>query len=210
MRTVAILGISLVMLGACADPGAVGSGEEVADTLEVRCDVSGTRIITPIVQAMSDGVHVLIRNDSDGEMLIQWDGGGDGAAPGISRQTLPIAPGLARFRCQPMTDDIDPGDPGGWAGFEVRPTAGWVSPDLDCGEGAVTGNIDYASGATGVADPSTEVQDRSNGAEVVQAGYATDDERSYIALVGTNTVATFRYFSDGAGGWLLMEHTRCS
>jgi hypothetical protein len=84
----------------------------------------------------------------------------------------------------------------------------------DCGDaGAVSGISDYGAGAKGlVGDPVDLARDhfqRLLDTDVVQL-VSQGDEQATVAVVrdGT-TVATAVYDSDGQGGWLLSEVTRC-
>ena len=215
MRALVPLVVLVLSLpGACADADDPGTDDRAAEPssaqLEVRCDGVETLVMTPIVQAQPDGVHAVIHNVSDAEVLMQWEHGGDGAPSGDSRRLVPIPPGDARFRCQTLTDDLDPGDPGGWASFEVLEPPGWVSTDLGCAEGGVIGNLDHAPDAEGVSDPEADAREKAEGAEVVQAGYATAEEISFVAFDGDDPVMVLTYHSDGNGGWLLNTTSRCS
>ncbi len=208
-RTTMVLVFSLLVgCGNAATPHA--SGPAAADALHVTCDGSTTEVLTPTVQAQPDGLHVRIENTSTGQVLMEWDGGGDGADPGISNKVIPIPPGNARFRCQASTPDVDPGALGGWATLEVLATPNWRSLELDCNGGIVSGNLDYAAGADGVPDPLADARRRAHTSDVRPAGYMTDQGRTFEALQGAAAVESFDYASDGHGGWLLTTTERCS
>jgi hypothetical protein len=203
----------VTIAGACADPPLTPpTAGGASNTLEVRCDGTTTDVLTPIVQARMDGVHLVLDNTSDNELLMQTDSQGEGVQPGETSMRLLIHPGRSRFRCLTLTDELDPGVEGGWARFDVLAPDGWVSPDVDCPGAAYEGVADYAVGARGVADP---IQDapkrfREDGDEVVQAGYATDEERTVVLLRDGEPVAGLVYISDGQGGWLRSESFGCS
>jgi hypothetical protein len=212
-RLLAVVAVGAVLVG-CAGttPGQrPADTPDAAETLQVRCDGETTETLSSAVHARSDGVHILVLNTSDAELLIQWESGGDGADPGETMLRLPIAPGRARFRCLRSTDDVDPGVPGGWASFDVLPADGWVSPDLECPGGMSHGVSDYAVGATGVQDPLVDARRRFLlDGEVLEAGYATDESRTFINVVEGAPKESLVYLSDGAGGWLQSESYRCS
>ena len=197
----------VLALSACADPSQVDAGG-TPNTLEVRCDGDTTEILTPVVQARADGVHVVVHNDSDEQLSIMWGSGGDGADPGRSTAVLPIDPGDAEFRC--MRSSEDAGNDRGWQSLRVLEPPGWVSSDLGCTDGGVTGHLDYGVDAEGVDDPAADASEQADGAEVVQAGYVTSEQRTYVALDGDDPTMALTYFADGQDGWLLMQTSRCS
>jgi hypothetical protein len=206
MKAHLMLGIVLA-LSACADPAdPISDGGSAI--LEVWCDGDSTEILTPTVQARADGVHVVIHNESDEPLSIAWGGGGDGADPGRSTLVLPIEPGDAEFRCQRSSEDA--GIDRGWESLRVLEPPGWVPTDLGCTEGGVTANFDYGVDARGVPDPKSDASDQADGAEVVVAGYVTDEQRTYVALDGDDPMMALTYFAHGKDGWLLMETSRCS
>ncbi len=213
MRRVVLAAFVVAIVGACADPPVTPpTAGEASDTLEVRCDGATTDVLTPIVQARMDGVHLVLENTTEQELLMQTDTQGEGVPPGETSMRLLILPGSSRFRCLTLTDDLDPGVEGGWARFDVLAPDGWVSPDVDCPGAGYGGVMDYVVGARGVADPLQDAPKhfREDGDEVVQAGYATDDERTFVLLRDGEPVAGLVYVSDGHGGWLQSESFGCS
>jgi len=211
---VALAALAVLLAGACADPiSTAPTADDASDTLEVRCDGATTDVLTPTVQARSDGVHLVLENTSDHELFMQTDAQGDGVPPGETSMPLLILPGGSRFRCLEMSDDLDPGVEGGWADCEVLAPEGWISPTLECPGGEMYGGTtDYIAGARGVADPLADAAKhfQEDGDEVVQAGYATDEERTIVLLRDGAPVAGLTYISDGHGGWLRSESYGCS
>ena len=216
MQRAVLSGVLLLLVplaGACADPVTAPKAEGAPDSLEVHCDGETTDVLSPTVQAGPDGVHLLIRNTSDRELFMQTDSQGQGLDPGETELLLSIPPGDSRFRCLEMSDDLDPGVEGGWADFEVLAHEGWISPTLDCpGGGMYGGTADYIAGARGVADPLADAPKRfrEEGDRVVQAGYATREERTFVLLLDEEPIAGLTYRSDGYGGWLQTESFGCS
>jgi hypothetical protein len=203
------LGAALI-LAACASesPPAGDNSLPLVASLDVRCDGATTDIGSQSVQARTDGVHFVVHNTSESTLLIGWNGGGDGADPGDSRFVFPILPGEGRIRCQRTSED--PGAPGGWATFQVRPPEGWVSPTIDCPDATANGVIDYVAGARGVSDPLADVKDDANGGEVQFAGYRTDDTVTVVATLDGVPIGVYDYVSDGHDGWLRSTTTACS
>jgi hypothetical protein len=204
-------GVLFLLAGACADPVTTPPAADPSDTFSVRCDGMTTEILTPTVQARADGVHLVLENTSDHELLMQTEAQGEGVQPGETAMRLLIPPGSSRFRCLEMSDDLDPGIEGGWAAFRVLPPDGWVSPTLDCPI-QYSGTVDYIRDAHGVADPLADAPRhfREEGDRVVQAGYATPDERTCVLLRDEEPIAGLVYISDGYGGWLQSESFGCS
>jgi hypothetical protein len=215
MRRLLTLAATGAILAGCAEtpPPSPSAADApgVVETLEVRCDGETTEVLTPTVQARSDGVHIRVMNTAAADVLIQWELGGDGASPGESLWSFPILPGPARFRCLPSTDDVDPGAPGGWASFEVLAFEGWVSPELECPGTMYGGVVDYVEGARGVEDPLSDAEEqfRLEGT-AKEAGYRSVDERTVVNLTADGPKESLVYISDGAGGWLRSESAGCS
>jgi hypothetical protein len=213
MKRLLALGIVVAALASCADsPPPASPADDVAspDTLDVRCDGETTEVLTPTVQARTDGVHVRLTNTSDGELLYQHPGGGDGVDPGTTSIRLQILPGPSEFRCLRSTPDVDPGVEGGWASFEVLAPERWVSPQLDCPGAMYEGVSDYIEGAVGVEDPREDARNRFRlEGTVLEAGYSTSKRRTFVNVVDGSPKESFVYISDGAGGWLQSESSGC-
>ena len=160
------------------------------------------------MEAKTDGVHVVVHNASAGQLLVQWEGGGDGAGPGDTRFVFPMLPGDGEIRCQPLSGD--PGSAEGWATFNVVAPPDWVDPTFECPGGSSSGNLDYAAGAVGVPDPLADARKRADGADVAEAGYGTDQSLTIVALHDGVVTETYGYSSDGQGGWLLTTTSACS
>ena len=104
----------------------------------------------------------------------------------------------------------DAGIDRGWQPLRVLEPPGWVSTDLGCTEGGVTGHLHYGVDADGVDDPEADASDQAEGAEVVPAGYVTSQQRTYVALDGGDPTMALTYSADGRGGWLFTQNSRCS
>jgi hypothetical protein len=202
----------LVLAAACADPTETTTTTGNAPgKLEIRCDGETTEVLTPTVQAQRDGVHVLIHNSAAERLSVTTETRGDGASPGDTTLIFPIAPGPARIRCMRETEDNAMAN-GDWGDFEVLAVEGWISPALECPGGRMySGVADYVEGARGVADPLADAPKhfREEGDRVVQAGYATLDERTFVLLRDEEPIAGLTYRSDGHDGWLQTESFGC-
>jgi hypothetical protein len=212
LLTIGLLG--LVAAASCAESNPRPPADAAApDVLEVRCDGETTEVLTPAVRAQSDGVHVLVHNELQGERLsVTTETAGDGASPGDTSLLFPIQPGPSRIRCQRESEDnaMENGD---WGMFLVIEPPGWISPSLEChGTSSYHGIADFAQGARGVDDPLADsvrhFQEQEG--EVVQAGYATPTQRTFVLIRDDVAVAGLEYWSDGAGGWLQKESSGCS
>jgi hypothetical protein len=212
VRRAAAIALLVLLAGACADPAVTTARTgDAPDALEIRCDGETTEVLTPIVQAQRDGVHVLIHNTLATETLsVSTETAGDGAPPGETTLIFPINPGRSRIRCLKETEDhaMENGD---WGPFEVLAPDVWVSPVFDCPNGSYAGFRDPAPGARGVGDPAEDAEKhfREEGT-VLEAGYQTADARTFINAVDGNARESLTYTSDGYGGWLQTESSGCS
>jgi hypothetical protein len=210
VHRVVLAAIVIVLASACADPVTTPPAADAPETLEVHCDGETTEVLTPTVQAASDGVHISVHNSSQQELSVSTESAGTGAAPGDSSFVSPIAPGSSRIRCLGIDED-HAAENGDWGTFDVLAPPGWVSPTVDCPT-QYQGILDYVAGARGVADPLADAprRFREEGDEVIQAGYTTDDRRTFVLLREGEPVAGLVYVSDGHGGWLQSESFGCS
>jgi hypothetical protein len=211
VKRAAAIALVVLLAGACADPAVTTTRTgDAPDALEIRCDGETTEVLTPIVQAQRDGVHVLIHNTATERVSVTTETGGDGASPGETTLIFPINPGRSRIRCLKETEDhaMENGD---WGPFEVLAPDGWVSPLFDCPHGSYAGFGEPAPGARGVGDPAEDAEKhfREEGT-VLEAGYQTADARTFINAVDGNARESLTYTSDGYGGWLQTESSGCS
>jgi hypothetical protein len=215
----AILSLVLLLLaGACSDAATppkasdpTDASSDATDILEVSCDGETTELLTSSVRAAQDGVHVLVNNLSDGRLSMEWpNSGGEDVDPGATTMVADVPPGSSRVRCVTTGEAMYP-EEGDWSDFEVLAPEGWVSPTLDCPI-QYRGIKDYGLGARGVADPFANASKhfREEGDRVVQAGYATPEERTFVLLLEEQVIAGLTYRSDGHDGWLQAESFGCS
>jgi hypothetical protein len=211
VHRVALAALFVVLAGACADPVTTPTASDASDTLEIRCDGQSTDILTPTVQAQVDGVHVLIHNTSEVRLDVEWPSSGEGADPGDTTRLLGLLPGTSQVRCNLYAEN-DEQPEGAWASFQVEASPDWISPSVDCPGSMYHGSGSLAPDARGVADPLADASKhfQEEGDQVVQAGYATADERTFVLLQDGEAIAGLVYISDDHGGWIQIESYGCS
>jgi hypothetical protein len=180
------------------------------------CGDEGTRVLTPVVEAQPDGLHLSVTNETAGEVHVTVErdasgGAGAEAPPGTSEHVLTVGPGDWVATCY-----VGAAEPNGKA-FELVDTGIWVSTDLtDC---------EFAEAAHG--DPPRRVAtDRKDLADLVRptlesfvalepgsviepAGYPEQAEAVFRARRDGRTVATMSFYPDDAGGWVEGEARSC-
>jgi hypothetical protein len=192
---------------------APASSDEPAPAAIIECSgpgVEGTNVLTPVVAAQADGVHVEIRNTSDANLGISFATRGDNADVGTTELVLDSPPGGERAVCTGDTDE--------WVGevpFEiVDPEGYWVSTELE-GEACSVGNLDYGGEPQGFADPVEAARDALGsriqpGDELSLAGYPEATVEKVVVLhrdgVPVISVAMF----EGSRGWYPHTVTDCS
>ena len=182
----------------------------------VTCAEEATRVATPVVEAQRDGVHLELRNETDGRAHVTIErgpsgGAGAGGPPGLSSHVLTIGPGTWTATCYESVDTVR------GATFEVADTGIWVSTELSECE---------IQEATHGDPPRRVATDRSElaalarrnlesfvgvGPDVViePAGYPVQAEAIFRARKDGRTVATMSFRPDDAGGWLEGEARSC-
>lgn len=173
--------------------------------------LAGTEVLTPVVAARSDGVHVEVRNTSGMDLGISFATRGENADVGTTELVLDSAPGDERALC--LGPDTDPGDPG--VPFEiVDPQGYWTSTVLD-GTSCAMQNIGYGGLPEGIADPIEAARDAlgdrvREGDELVLAGYPDATVEKVVVLRRDGTpIASVEMF-EGASGWVAHTVTTCS
>ena len=138
----------------------------VSDVLRVACSEEETNVLTPVVAAQADGVHVLAEADGS-SVEVEFRYLGEAQAPGAfggdirtdDPRPWPIAPGRTEIRCR--------GTSGPSAEFEVvDPNEYWLDGGLECaaGDPATTSRhtrrcLEYAL----IRGPGLEMRDRVKG-----------------------------------------------
>ena len=214
--------IAVVALAACGAPGPpegiqpVTQGTEPADeVVKLVCEADGsTRLLTPVVTAQEDGVHV--RVDNRAREGVSINGLGADFAEGTSEQTISTPPGEVGIACWPYSrhEDEEPprvnlmvDDPHGY----------WVNPRLDCPKGDLIGSVisDFVAGAEGEqGDPADLARANLKGVEpsdVIEPAAYPDQTYPVVRVVRDGkTVATASFSPAEAGGWLIGGSEACS
>jgi hypothetical protein len=227
-----LLAITLVLL-ATALPVGCGQGSSgpgptapqvqaaaLPDVARIECEVNGAHVLTGRVRPQADGVHLEVRNDTGTELGFSAEDsehGGQGAsAPnGSVGYIWSLPPGTFFVKC--TNDEADPSEVQGAELEVVDEDDLWVSTSLgdSCTEASVS-TADYGVGAVGekgdpvdIARRLFEKQGLEPGDVVEPAGYPSGEETIVRVRRSGNVVATMSFLSDGAGGWLQEDTTRC-
>jgi len=187
------------------------------DVGSVVCDGSGTTVLTPEFRPQPDGVHFLVDNRTGQHLGFEVaDQGGRNALPGaheLEDGAWVIPPGTIQVRCFDIRRDL--GGPEGWAQMTILDPEGlWVPDRVECAS-AVSGIPDYVSGAKGEKGDPEDVARKflaqfvQEGDQVRLAGYR-EAASPVVSFTRDGAVfATVKLDSDGQGGWLVAENTRC-
>ena len=194
---------------------ATPSPEVVPDVAQVSCDASATKLLTPVVAAQADGVHIKVENTFGLDLDLEFKGlGGTGVSPGTSQVVWSLRPGTVGLRC--LRPTVDPDTVGGYVPLRVEdPQHLWVSPDLECTGGSQVGSgAAFPPGATGEKGDPVDIARRTAtgllASDVVQyAGYPKATERHVRVVRDGATVAVFHFMPDGHGGWLEDSYEAC-
>ena len=215
IRTLALTLVA-VLTGACGSADDRGGSGEATNVLRAVCGSSeGARVLTPVVEAQADGLHVELTNESAGGVdftVERESGGGQGGAapPGESEHVLAIGPGEWVLSCYGT----------GAAGpvpFELVDTGIWVSTEI---EGCDTPESTHGDPPRRVTDEPAELPEHARRALAdlagLEPGYTLEpagypDERGAIfrARRDGRTIATMSFFPDGEGWWLEGSATVC-
>lgn len=197
-------------------PGAV-SGRQGVAVGQVVCTPAGdTRVLTPLIRARRDGVHILIRNQGNAvEFNIRVPGGMHGG-PLRRRVTRSVAsdpPGPAEIMCRDKGEEYPSfGDDARFVPFEiVDPDGLWVSLEPDC-DPVIKAKRWFARG-TPTKTVEAWVRDRFDidVGERMQPGYPRTGWKG-IPWVIADDDTTFAYFDaypHKRGGPLLAEAKGC-
>jgi hypothetical protein len=223
LRCAAIL-TGIILLPACGEPARTSG--TAASTAEVACEDGATRVVTPVVRAQVDGVHVDVDNRTGAEVYvyrrIDSDVGNLGAAaPGTTRAVSLDGPGSWEVICtrpnRYPTEDDD------WVPLEVvDPDGLWISDRVDCERPTAT-HPDYREdfeGGTPEGAPGDPVdlarEDVGGGGGDLhpndvfeRAGYP-ESRPVFVRMVRDDRiVAVATYAEDGRGGWIFRGVTYC-
>jgi hypothetical protein len=112
VRTTFVIVIAAALLAGCGtddapEPASEDSGGP-PDVAELVCGEAGPKLLTPVVRAHADGVHVRVQNENDYPVEFDFEvtrgdtgGGGAEAPPGTSVQVVPFAAEELSLGCVP-------------------------------------------------------------------------------------------------------------
>lgn len=199
-----------------AEPAtAEASPVEVPAALQVACDGTHPAILTPLVKAQPDGIHIDVTNTSGQRLDFSIDDAnglaiqGDSLSGASGSYTYSFGPGSYRFTCNRSTAAFTVADPDGL----------YTSSDLECGSttgGGTVGTNDYAAGARGPQGSlldiaRLELRGLQSGDVVERAGYPQAPGEALVRVVRQGrVVAGLGYLDDGHGGWLIAGTQACS
>ena len=222
MRIRAVASLAFVAALAALAAGCGAGDEDVrpagtaSPVARVTCAEDGTRVATPIVEARRDGVHLELRNETDGRAHVTIErgpsgGAGAGGPPGLSSHVLTIGPGTWTATCYESVDAVR------GATFDVADTGIWVSTELtDCD----TAEVSHGDPPRRVATDRSELAPLARSslessvsvdpdAVIEPAGYPEQAEAIFRARKDGRTVATMSFWPDHTGGWLEGEARSC-
>lgn len=180
------------------------------------CDGHSTRLLTPRVQPQADGLHLVVRNESGGELDFEYSvieadggdggGGGDALRVGTTREVLPFAAASFTVTC----------GGGGTERIEVVDRAGESkSAKLDCSTRAPT--IDVRAAGPVRSDPVTvarrELRARGmlSAGDVLERAVSPGPEFPIVRVVRAGRVVAAVRLNEADGGkaWLVSSIERC-
>lgn len=195
----------------------------MAAVAEIVC-WDGTELLTPVVRAQPDGVHLRVDNRTGAERYIYEQADPTSALnqhqapPGISEAVSIEGPGSWRVICSPPS--LYPGEDSPWVELEVADPEGiWVPDEPAC---QLTENThpDYVEELPkGEAGDPLELAKRelpewmpgSRPGDVVEpAGYPQADPPQFRIMRGGQVVAVAYYRHDGREGWLFGGIDYCA
>jgi hypothetical protein len=214
----ALVGLAGILAVGCGQQEEQRRSGAQADVVRVTCGQRGTEVLTPVVQAQLDGVHLAVTNETARAAHVTIERGPSDAAgfeapPGASEHVLAVGPGDWVLTCYA-------GEAGAAtepAPVEVVDTGIWVPTELtDC----------ETEEATHGDPPRRVTTDRgelvalarrslesfvSIDADVViePAGYPEQAEAIFRARKDDRIVATMSFYPDDAGGWLEGDARSC-
>ena len=214
---------ALLLSGCAAHTGGTepsSNRERVSDTAVVVCGRDGTRVLTPRVEARTDGVHFEVQNRfgaDTGFIATGREGGAAGETPkGESSDHVgDVSPGRARAGCE--EPPFDGSGKVRCAAFEFADSEGlYRSVELECQGGmAVGGGAQFAPGAGGLKGDLVKATRRQFSDEIQEddvvelAGYPKLQDHRVVRIVRKGQVVATAHFIGGPGGWLQDTYEAC-
>jgi hypothetical protein len=189
-----------------------------ADVVRLTCGDRGARVLTPIVEAQADGLHVEMTNETAREVHVTLErdsgsGVGGAAPPGTSAHVFAVGPGKWDVTC--YGESAAPAEP---PTFELVDTGIWVSTEIDDCETTESAHGDPPMRVTDNRDDLPGLARRGledfmglePGYTVEPAGYPEQEEAIFRARRDRRTIGTMSFYADGEGGWLEGAATACA
>jgi hypothetical protein len=214
-KALALAALAALVVGCGREEDGPRPGAQ-ADVARVTCGDEGARVLTPVVEAQPDGLHLAVTNETDRELHVTVErdssGGAGAEAPaGTSEHVLTVGPGEWVVTCYVGSA------PTGKT-FELVDTGIWVSTDLtDCGSVEAM----HGDPPRRVANDRNDLVDLARstlesfvalepGSVIEPAGYPEQTEAVFRARREGRTVATMSFYPDDAGGWVEGEARSCA
>ncbi len=216
MRLLPACAIAALLASGCG-PGAATTPPErraLPDVARIVCTADGTRLLTPAVRPRSDGVHVILSQESGAPATLDTDQAG-GWKPGPKPFVVTLPPGSANLGCMTKADwNAHPPRHPAWVTLRVVDQDGrWVD-DRPVGRTCSQSSIDYAPTAAG--DPESQLGrdarqalDAGPADEIERAGYSRQRPIEYRLVRDGKVVALARFASTRPGRWLLEGVQKC-
>jgi hypothetical protein len=219
-RTLAVAALAATLAAGCGQADEDGNRRpgSAAEVVRVTCGDEGARVLTPLVEAQPDGLHVQVTNETAREVHFTLErdsrGGAGGAAPpGTSGHVFAVGPGEWAVTCY-----VEGGDSAGMPRFELVDTGIWVSTEIDDCE---IPESSHGDPPMRVADDRNELPELARrgleaftglepGYDLEPAGYPQQEAAIFRARRDDRTIATISFYEDDAGGWFEGEATACA
>jgi hypothetical protein len=204
------LPFALGLAGALVFTACDNARQGVNDRVHVTCTEDGVIVDTPVARPRTDGIHVLIVNETDAVRSFTLSGDdtvGFGAAPGQTEAVADLGPGKLVARCHRLAEP-KPGAPL----TIVDPDGHWVPADLPCEQqlSSRKASPEGAKGAT--SDPleaANEALDPQPSDVVEPFGYPDAGVPKFRLVRGGVPSMTVELIDDGEGNWLTGWVTEC-
>jgi hypothetical protein len=202
----------LTIIAGCADPADPSPPADVSvpDVAGVKCGEDGSMsILTPTVQAQSDGVHIDVEVPAGSELgFIVGECCGFNAEEGSF--VVPVPPGPMHVGC--LTRDQDAGDDSLYREIRVVDHLGAYVPGmLDCDDATGVGSGDV--GASAGRDPIAAARALLTGVrptdELVQVGYVERSSGAAVAVRRDGRFIAALQLEPSHGGWGWIGFENC-
>jgi hypothetical protein len=201
-------------------PLVTGGNGAVPDVLQIVCDSSGTQVLTPIVRAQPDGLHVLVDDRAGvGSVSIRPTDpiyGDDvilsSASRGVQDEFFDeVAPGAADVVCTGDFLRESEVDTLPWVRFEVVDPGGYfVSYGLDCSMSARHDIADVSGRGSAAELTRTAVDGILPTDRVEQAGYVEGERQNWIRVVRSGSGVASLHFYERSRESRLISGSACA